>query len=195
MITGLPGSSKIVCINVVKSDLFIFYDEECNEVFKDSDEVSFDIIHLKKNVKLETTSGFSFGRYMNEPYPHFLINSRIDYPIQEDYIPKLLNSGKIQSVLVENVKEFKSFYSYFKIMVGKDGSIIFDGSNGFGVRFAIGYLDCEIDFEAPRGPFRGLLKFIGSSKANFEILKTIPPDFLIKHEYYTTYAAFDRVFD
>ena len=42
LITGLPGSSKIECINIVKSEPFSFYDEECNEVAKDSVEVSFD---------------------------------------------------------------------------------------------------------------------------------------------------------
>ena len=109
------------------------------------------LIHENKNVKVETTSGISFGRYVNEPYPHFLIKSRIDYPIQEEFIPKILNSDEIRSVLVENTKEFKSFYSApnFNIMVGKDGSIIFDCHNsGFGVRFGMGSLYCEIDFEA-----------------------------------------------
>ena len=71
LLTGLPVSSKIECINIVKNEPFIFYDEECNEVSKDSVEVSFDIIHINKKVKVKTTSGFSFGRHMNEPYPHF----------------------------------------------------------------------------------------------------------------------------
>ena len=71
LITGLPGSSKIECINVVSSEPFSFYDEECNEVFDESVEVSFDIIHMSKKVKVKTTSGLSFGIHVNEPYPHF----------------------------------------------------------------------------------------------------------------------------
>ena len=80
-------------------------------------------------------------------------------------------------------------------MVGKDGSIIFDNCNkGFGVRFGIGSFDCEIDFQAPRKPFKGLFKFMGPSNVNFEILKTILPEFIIRDKYYTTYAAFDQIF-
>ena len=197
LITGLPGGSKIECINIVKGEPFSFCDEECNEVFKDSVEVSFDIIHMNKKVKVKTTSGFSFGRHINEPYPQFLIKSCIDYPIQEELIHNILNSSEIHSILVEDTKAFKSFYSApnFKIMIGKDGSIIFDGSNsGFGVMHGIGSLDCEIDFECPRKPFKGLFKFMGPSNANFEKLKTILPEFIIRDKYYTTYAAFDRIF-
>ena len=121
----------------------------------------------------------------------FLIKSRIDYPIQEEFIHKILNSG--ESVLVENTKAFKSFYSApnFKIMIGKDGLIIFDGSNsGFGVKHGLGFLDCEIDFECPRKPFKGLFKFMGASNANFEILKMILPEFVIRGEYYSTHVSF-----
>ena len=197
LVTGLPRSSKILCVNVVKDEPFSFYDEECNEISEDAVEVSFDIAHLKKNCKVEIASGFSFGRHVNEPYPHFLIKSRIHHTILEDYITRLLNSDEVQSILVKNVKAFKSFYSSpnLKIKIGKDGSIIFYGSSSkFGVMFAIGSFDCEIDFEAPRVPFKSLLKFIGSSKSNFEILKTILPEFIIRDKYHTTYAAFNRIF-
>ena len=195
LITDLPGSSKIGSINVVGSEPFSYYDDEFNEVFVESVEVSFDIIHINKKVKVMTTGGLSFGMHINEPYPHFLIKSSLDFPIQEEFVHKILNPG--ESVLVEETKAFKSFYSSpnFKIMIGKDGSIIFDGGNiGFGVKHAIGSFKCEIDFECPRKPFKGLFEFIGSSNVNFEILKTILPEFIIREKYYTTYATFDRIF-
>ena len=132
---------------------------------------------------------------MNEPYPHFLIKPLFDHPIQEDYVRRLLNSSEVKSVLVNNVKQFKEFWRDSNRMnIRKGGCIVFYGKE-FGVKFAIGKFGGEIDFEAPMGPFNGLFNFLGSSKAKFEILKTILPDFIIKHEYYSTYAAFNRVFN
>ena len=46
---------------------------------------------MNKKVKVNTTRGFSFGRHVNEPYPHFLIDFRIDYPIIEEFVSKMLN--------------------------------------------------------------------------------------------------------
>ena len=195
------GNPRSKCINVVKGK------------GNYSVEVSFDIIKTKSKAKpkpkkpsddsnddsdddsdedtLESKPVGAFGKLTSKPYPHVLVNSRIDYPIQDEFISKI--SSENRSVLVNMSKAFKSFYSpYYKILVGKDGSIIFDGSHiGFGIMCGIGNLDCEIDFELPNKPFKGLLKFMGASIANFEILRTTLPEFIIRHKYYTTYAAFE----
>ena len=55
--------------------------------------------------------------------------------------------------------------------------------------------DSGSKFEVPTYLFRSLFKYIGSFKAKFEILWTEKPDFIIRHAYYSTYAAFDRVID
>ena len=203
LVTDLPGSSKIGCINVVGNEPFIESDYdldkgEFNETTYESVEVSFDIIHMHKNVEVINERGISLGIHVNEPYPHLLLKSHLDFSIKEEFVHKILNpSGALgESVLVRQTKAFKSLYSSpnFKIKIGKNGSITFDGSHiGFGVKHRIGFKS-EIDFECPRKPFKSLFKFMGSSNVNFEIIKTSLPEFIIRDKYYTTYAAFDRIF-
>ena len=196
----LVNGSKSKCIDVVRGEPFGIYSDESDGEFKDSIEVTFDMLHKNKDVKIKTNCGYSFGKHVNKSCPHFLVKSHIDYPIQEEFITKMLNTSDIYSVLVDNVKAFKGFYSpTFKITVTKDGSIIFDTCNGnprvrFGIGSPDGELNSELGFEVPSGPFKGLLKFMGPSRADFEIFKTILPEILIRDEYYTTYAAFDRIF-
>ena len=151
---------------------------------------------------VKTITGSSFGRHVNELYPHFLIRSRIDYPIQNDYEDVLIHP----TVLVDNPKAFKSFcLPNFKIIVGKDESIIFEDYNeATNVKFGIGSFHCEVDFEFSNTlPFRKLLKFIGTIRENsniiFEIVKPdvanpVLMDFIIREKFYTTYAAFGRIF-
>ena len=201
IVLDLPSTSKIGCINVVKGDPFRSYEDEevgtiwPKEKLKGRVEVTFDIIHRNKATKLETTCCFPFGIHVNEPYPHFLIGSLFDNPIQEEYITRLLNSSEVKSILVNRVKEFKEFWRCSnRINVREGGSIVIYGKE-LGVKFRIGNPGGEIDFEVPTYSFKGLFNFIGSSKPKFEILKTIFPDFIIKHEHYLTYAAFNRVFD
>ena len=103
-----------------------------------------------------------------------MIRSRIDYPIQNDY-KDIVNLEPNKTVLVNNPKAFKSFCRYnLKITVGKDGSIIFDGSNiEFGFKFCIGHFKREKDFELLSFSFKNLFKFIGTIRdaTNFEIIK------------------------
>ena len=184
------------CINVVADNpCIIFDDEHCGEA-KNFAEVTFDIItKLGKDIKFETVSAISFGRFVNEPYKHFLIRSLIDCPIQDDYID-IVNSEPDQTVLVNNLKAFKSFsHNNLKIIVGKDGSNI-----GFGFKFCIGHFKCEKDFELPSFPFKKLFKFIGSIRddTNFEIIKpnVIDPvlmSFKINSKFYTTFTIFGVV--
>ena len=200
--TLLSVNFKSSCINVVADAPYIIYDEEnCGEV-RDFVEVTFDIeSKLGKDVKLETVSATSFGRFVNEPYKHFLIRSRMEYPIQGDY-KYIIDLTPNQSVLVNNAKAFKSFcHNNFKITVGKDKSIIFKEVNGrSNVKFCIGHFKCEKDFELPSFPFKNLFKFIGAIRddTNFEIIKlnVIDPilmGFKINSKFYTTYAIFGVV--
>ena len=114
-------------------------------------------------------------------------------------------------MLVTDTRRFKNCWSCssrinVKYAPRKSGRIIFHCKE-FGVKLVIGN-DAERDkeqnaeqesgpdeikHEVPTYPFRGLFKYIGSSKAQFEILKTAYPDFIIRHNHYSTYAAFDRV--
>ena len=173
--TLLSMNFKSNCINVVADNPYIIYDEEhCGEV-KEFVEVTFDIqSKLDECVKFETVGAGPFGRFVNEPYKHSLIGSRIDYPIQDDY-KDIINLTPNQTVLVDRPKAFKSFsHNNFKITVGKDESIIFEEHNGrSNVKFCIGYFDCEKDFELPSFPFKKLFKFIGAIRddTNFEITK------------------------
>ena len=48
----------------------------------------------------------------------------------------------------------------------------------------------EVLFEVPSKPFKNLFKFMGASKSNFEIIKSVIPQFIIRHKYYSTYASF-----
>ena len=117
----LVGDSKSKCINVVKGEPFGIYDEKSSGVPKDSVEVTFDLIQMNKDVEIKTRVGDSFGIHVNEPYPHFLINSHIDYDIQEDFVKKPEDLLGIQSVLIDNTKAFKLFYSpNFKITIEKN---------------------------------------------------------------------------
>ena len=77
-------------------------------------------------------------------------------------------------------------------MVGNN-SIVFDEcSNKLpNTEFGIGLKDNDWEFE---GSIRARAEPMGSSKANFEILKTVLPEFIIIDKCYTTYAAFERVF-
>ena len=145
-----------------------------------------------------------------------MISSCIDYPIQDDY-KDIIDLEPNQTVLVGNPKAFKSFcHNNLKIIVGKDGSIIFDGSNtGFGFKYCIGHFKCDKDFELPSFPFKNLFKFIGTIRdhTNFEIIKPNvllcprpkgPPEgahvidpiligFKINSKFYTTYTIFGVV--
>ena len=74
--TLLSMNFKSSCINVVADAPYIIYDEEnCGEV-RDFVKATFDIeSKLGEDVKFETVSATSFGRFVNEPYKHFLIRS------------------------------------------------------------------------------------------------------------------------
>ena len=109
-------------------------------------------------------------------------------------------NAKIESTLVSDIKIFKNFWSCSDyIAVRKGGNIVFICKDSK-VKCVIGKNTSkdmskgkgEKDFEVPSWAFKGLYKFIHSSKAKFEILKTPFPDFVVKHEHYSTYAAFDR---
>ena len=186
---GLTHISKTGCINVVGSEPFIYEKVEpvenpvsyegphviATEIVNDRVEVSFDIIE-SKDVKIVNTGSVLMGEYVNGPYPHFLIKSCVDFPIKEEFVDKIMNLGDF--TLVRNVKAFKSFYSIpnLIIKVGKNESIIFDGSAfGLGFKSIIGNGKSEVDFECPRKPFKSLFIFMGSSRAtadpNFAILK------------------------
>ena len=193
------------CINVVADNSrTIFYEEHscglCGEV-KNLAEVTFDIItKLGKDVKFETTSAFSFGRFVNEPYKHFLIKSLIDCPIQDDY-KDIVSLEPNQTVLVNNPKEFKTFYnSNVSITVGKNSCFVFEGYGDY-TKFITGDQKCEKDFELPGFRFAKLFKFIGSIKDDTKI-EIIKPNvhsnpflmgFKIIGEFYMTYTVFGAV--
>ena len=189
------------CINVVADNTgIIFRGDYCGEV-KNFAEVAFDIItKLGKDVKFETTSAFGFGRFVNEPYKHFLIRSLIDCTIQDDY-KDIVNLEPNQSVLVNNPKAFKTFYnSNVSITVGKNGYFVFEGYGDY-TKFIIGNpKKCEKDFELPGFLFLKLFKFIGAIRddTNFEIIKPnvmgpVLMAFKINSNFYTTYAIFGVV--
>ena len=190
------------CINVVADNpCIIFSGDYCGEA-NNFAEVTFDVItKLGKDVKFETTSAFSFGRFVNEPYKHFLIKSLIDCPIRDDY-RNIVNLEPNQSVLVNNPEAFKTFYKgNVSITVGKNGCFVFEGYGDY-TKFIIGNQKCEKDFEIPGFPFVKLFKFVGSIKddTKLEIVKPniysnpVLMGFKIIREFYTTYAIFGIVF-
>ena len=71
--TLLVGNFKSKCINVVKGEPFEIYDEESDGQYKDSVEVTFDLIPKDKDVKVKAMAGDPFGKHINVPYPHFLL--------------------------------------------------------------------------------------------------------------------------
>ena len=108
----LVGGFKCRRINVVRGD-------PLGANGKSSIEVTFDWFDKDRDFEVQTKVGDSFGIHISKPYPHFLINSFFDYEIQEKYLSKLNNSSEIQTILVDNPKAFKSFYSHnFRIFVG-----------------------------------------------------------------------------
>ena len=194
--TLLDGKFGSKCINVVRT-------EPLGTSKKIAVEVTFDgLCKKRKNVEVYILVGKSFGRHESEPYPHFLINSSLDYYIQEDGVGILKDSMEIQSVLVDNPSAFESFYSpNFKIFIGNERIVMSKDDTAFLVRFGIGLPDnklelgegevpSEVPFEVPSKPFKNLFKFMGASKSNFEIIKSVILQFIIRHKYYSTYASF-----
>ena len=99
----------------------------------------------------------------------------------------------VKAALVSDIKQFKNCWSCSeRVKIRKGGNIVFHCKES-GVKLIIGKEKDEKDFEVPTWAFKGLFNFIRSSKSKFEILKTDFPDFIVKHEHYSTYAAFDRV--
>ena len=66
------------------------------------------------------------------------------------------------------------------------------GNSAFPVRFGIGLVDNELEFEVSSKPFGKIFKFMGACKSAFEIVKSILPEFVIIDKYYFTYASFGR---
>ena len=221
LVSELPSGTKIGCINVVKDKPFKFisgYGLYESDIGSDSDsdspqplhdwvdnrsiryeeavEVTFDIIHSIKGVRLQTTRRIPLGIHVNEPYPHFCLKSRMIYFIEEEFVRNLITPPEVESTLVSNIKQFKDCLSCLsRIKVRKDGTIVFNCKSS-GTKFMIGPdSDSGSRFEVPTYPFRGLFNFTRSSVANFEILWTEKPDFIIRHAYYSTYAAFGRYID
>ena len=62
----------------------------------------------------------------------------------------------------------------------------------FPIRFGIGSVDNELEFEVSSKPFKNLFKFMGSCKTKFEIVKSVLPEFIIKDTYYLTYVSFGQ---
>ena len=225
LVSGLPSGTKIGCINVVKDKPFRFLKDNLYESdigsssdsdsdstrhkalydcsydkssirYEEAVEVSFDIVHAKEGIRLKTDKLIPLGIHVNEPYPHFLIKSRLFYFIEEGFVHNLLTPSEVESTLVNDIKQFKDCLSCSsRIKVRKGGSIVFYCKSS-GTKFMIGPdSDSGSKFEVPTYPFRGLFKYIGSSRTQFEILRTEHPDFTIRHNHYSTYAAFDRVID
>ena len=116
------------------------------------------------------------------------------YFVEEEFVRNLLNLPELGSMLVDDIHRFKNCLSCSnRIKVrGCDSIILY--SKGSGTKFVIGPdSDSGSKHEVPTYPFRGLFNFIRSSRAQFEILWTEQPDFIVRHEHYSTYAAFDRV--
>ena len=173
--------------------------EEGSIRYEEAVEVSFDIIHSKEGIRLRTAQLIPLGIHVNESYPHFRIKSRIYYFIQEDFVNSLLGvtegESEVESVLVKGIKRFKNCWSCLNRINVRGGHIFFHCKES-GVNLVVGNGESEgIGYEVPTYPFRGLFKYIGSSRAQFEILQTEHPDFIIRHNHYSTYAAFKRVID
>ena len=186
---------KSKCINVVRTDPLVSIDIPM-EYRKKAIEVTFDMEpkgKRKEDIKIYTVLNESFRIRKNEPYPHFLINSTLDYEIVEEDVMKISESER-KSVLMDIPEYFRSFYSpNYRIIIEKD-NIIFDNC-GFNIRSGIGLVGNELEFEVPSQPFKKLLKFMGSSNTNFEIIKPIKyPEFIIHNDYFKTYASFGRDF-
>ena len=180
----LVGNFKSKCINVVGA-------EPLGADHKSAVEVTFDGLGKERNAEIYTKVSESFGVHFSEPYPHFLINSTLDYTIREEDVRKLNNPNGIESVLVENPSTFKSFYSHnYNIFIEKDRIVMDNGNGTFPIKFYIGLIDNELEFEVPSEPFKRLFKFMGSSKTKFEIVKSVLPEFIIKDKYYLTYLSF-----
>ena len=167
-------------------------------------EVSFDLIHSNRKTKLKTTVCEDLGVHNNEPYPHFLVKSRLGYSIQEDCIDKyVVNSSEFESILINDVKAFKSLWRDSKwICVKKNGCILFH-FNVVG-KAIIGEKCKEKWLGIPKSAFKPLFNFIGCSKVRIGMIRASgfksgledcheSSDFKIINEYFTTYAEFGKV--
>ena len=192
----LLGNFKSKEVNLVSTEPLRPYDIPI-EYRKKGVEVTFDLETKKKHkedIKFFTELGVSFGVYRNEPYPHFFINSTLDYEIIEEDVMKLTETECLKSVSVDNPSTFRSFWTpNGKINIEKD-NIIFSNCGGIpNIRARIGLVGNELELEVPSCHFKKLFKFMGSSNTNFEIIKpTKYSEFITHNKYFKTYASFGR---
>ena len=113
-----------------------------------------------------------FGIYLNYPYPYFLINSILDYSVEEEdvrYLRKVL-AEEANAVSIDP-KALKTLYSSdFEIFVEKERIVMYDGPCGFHTKFCSGLTGNELEFRVPSEPLRHLFKFMGSFKSQLEII-------------------------
>ena len=164
----LLGNFKSKDINVVSTEPLGPYDIPI-EYRKKGVEVTFHLETKKKrkeDIKFFTELGESFGVYRNEPYPHFFINSTLDYEIIEEDVMKLTETERlksnIESVLVDNPSTFKSFWTpNCQINIEKDNIIFSNCGGNPNIMAGIGLVGNELEFEVPSCHFKKAVQIYG----------------------------------
>ena len=157
-------------------------------------EVSFDLckkkLRCQAQTRIQTRKRGSklFGKLVDSPYLHYLISSRIDYPVQD----VSSDFHGYESITVRNHMDFKIFYGQEqRIFVNTvKESILFCGCHLWPQIDSTIQSDCfydddedaheELDYEIPNKPFKYLFKFMGMRVNNFMMFIKEAP---LKEEY------------
>ena len=166
-------------------------------------EVTFDLIPSERNRRIvidgpcrgpgeaHVFENRPSGIYLNYPYPYFLINSILDYSVQEEdvrYLRKVLTE-EANAVSIDP-KVLKTIYSSdFEIFIEKEWIVMYDGPCGFHTKFCLGLTGIELEFRIPSEPLRHLFKFMGSVKSQLEIIESDYSEFIMRTRYYSIYAV------
>ena len=139
---------------------------------------------------IESFDSRAFGIHLSYSYPMFLINSVLDYLVQEEdvrYLRKVLAEG-VESVSIDP-KILKTLYSSdFDIFVEKERIVMYDGHHGFHTKFRLGLSNNNLEFRINGTSLRHLFKFMGNVKSSLEVIKSDFSEFVMRTRYYSTYA-------
>ena len=185
-------TKNLVCKKVRSKWINVVHTEPLGMVPRPSVEVTFDLIS-ERNRSIEENR--PFGMHLDYLYHMFLINSVLDYLVQEEdmrYLRKVLAKGA--NAVSIDPKALKTLYSSdFEIFVEKEQIVMYDGPCGFHTKFCLGLTGNELEFRVPSEPLRHLFKFMGSIKSQLEIIESDYSEFIMRTRYYSIYAVMRKI--
>ena len=157
-------TKNLVCRKVRSKWINVVHTEPLGMEPRYTVKVTFDLIPFECNRGFVTDEfeNRAFGMHLNYPYPVFLINSMLDYLVQEEnmrYLRKVLVE-RVESVLIENPKVLKTLYSSdLDIFVEKEQlAMCGKDSSGSHTKFCLGLTNSELEFRIPSDPLCHLFK-------------------------------------